>query len=87
MKAVTQPRALETREKILQAAARLIALKGFHDTKLEEVLESAQVTKGAFFHHFRDREEGARPAGMQIPGGQSDPSPGWDATRWNQMGD
>src|ERR1700730_6931951 len=57
MKAVTQPRALETREKILQPAARLIALKGYHDAKLEEVLDTAQVTKGAFFHHFRDRED------------------------------
>src|SRR5580658_8798442 len=57
MKAVTQPRALETRAKILQAAARLFALKGYHDTKLEEVLAAAQVTKGAFFHHFRDRED------------------------------
>src|SRR6202140_2705445 len=57
MKAVTQPRALETREKILQAAARLFALKGYHDAKLEEVLDTAQVTKGAFFHHFRDRED------------------------------
>jgi TetR/AcrR family transcriptional repressor of nem operon len=57
MKDVKQPRALETREKILRAAARLIALKGYHDAKLEEVLEAAQVTKGAFFHHFRDRED------------------------------
>jgi TetR/AcrR family transcriptional repressor of nem operon len=57
MRAVTQPRALETREKILQAAARLFALKGYHDAKLEGVLDAAQVTKGAFFHHFRDRED------------------------------
>jgi TetR/AcrR family transcriptional repressor of nem operon len=57
MKEVKQPRALETREKILQAAARLFALKGYHDAKLEEVLGTAQVTKGAFFHHFRDRED------------------------------
>ncbi len=57
MKAVTQPRALATREKILQAAAHLFALKGYHDTKLDEVLDTAQVTKGAFFHHFRDRED------------------------------
>jgi TetR/AcrR family transcriptional regulator, transcriptional repressor for nem operon len=57
MKAVTQPRALETREKILHAAARLVALKGYHDAKLEEVLDAAQVSKGAFFHHFRDRED------------------------------
>src|SRR5580692_10938858 len=57
MKAVQQPRALETREKILKAAAHLFALKGYHDAKLEEVLETAQVTKGAFFHHYRDRED------------------------------
>jgi TetR/AcrR family transcriptional regulator, transcriptional repressor for nem operon len=57
MKDVKQPRALETREKILRAAASLIALKGYHDAKLEEVLDTAQVTKGAFFHHFRDRED------------------------------
>jgi TetR/AcrR family transcriptional regulator, transcriptional repressor for nem operon len=57
MKTVKQPRALETREKILEAAARLFALKGYHDAKLEEVLDTAQVTKGAFFHHFRDRED------------------------------
>jgi TetR/AcrR family transcriptional repressor of nem operon len=57
MKNVKQPRALATREKILRAAARLVALKGYHDAKLEEVLDAAQVTKGAFFHHFRDRED------------------------------
>jgi TetR/AcrR family transcriptional repressor of nem operon len=57
MKAVTQHRAFETRDKILQAAARLFALKGYHGAKLEEVLDTAQVTKGAFFHHFSDRED------------------------------
>ena len=57
MRAVTQLRAFETREKILQAAARLFALKGYHDAKLEEVLDTAQVSKGAFFHQFRDRED------------------------------
>jgi TetR/AcrR family transcriptional regulator, transcriptional repressor for nem operon len=57
MRAVTQPRAFETREKILRAAARLFALKGYHDAKLEEVLATAQVSKGAFFHQFRDRED------------------------------
>ena len=57
MKDVKQPRALETREKILQAAARLFALKGYHDAKLEEVLHTARVSKGAFFHQFRDRED------------------------------
>src|SRR5438445_11829044 len=57
MKAVKQPRALATREKILREAACLFALKGYHDTKLEEVLKAAVVTTGAFFHHFASKEE------------------------------
>ena len=57
MRTLKQPRALETRETILDAAARLFALKGFHDTKLGEVLRAAKVTTGAFFHHFRGKEE------------------------------
>ncbi len=57
MRTVRQPRAVETREKILGEAARLFALKGYHDTKLEEVLKAAQVTTGAFFHHFSSKED------------------------------
>jgi TetR/AcrR family transcriptional regulator, transcriptional repressor for nem operon len=57
MRAVKQPRALQTREKILGEAAHLFALKGYHDTKLEEVLRAARVTTGAFFHHFGSKEE------------------------------
>jgi TetR/AcrR family transcriptional repressor of nem operon len=57
MRIVQQPRALATREKILGAAARLFALKGYHDTKLEEVRQAAEVTTGAFFHHFGSKED------------------------------
>lgn len=57
MKDVKQPRALATRDRILAEAARLFALKGYHDTKLEEVLGAADVTTGAFFHHFGGKED------------------------------
>jgi TetR/AcrR family transcriptional repressor of nem operon len=57
VRAVIQPRALATRDRILGEAARLFALKGYHDTKLDEVLGAAGVTTGAFFHHFRSKEE------------------------------
>jgi TetR/AcrR family transcriptional repressor of nem operon len=57
MKAVKQPRALATRDRILDEASRLFALKGYHDTKLEEVLGAATVTSGAFFHHFAGKED------------------------------
>jgi TetR/AcrR family transcriptional repressor of nem operon len=57
MQATKQARALVTREKILREATRLFTLKGYHDTKLDEILRSAEVTTGAFFHHFRGKEE------------------------------
>jgi TetR/AcrR family transcriptional repressor of nem operon len=57
MNAVKQPRALATRDRILGTAARLFALKGYHDTKLEEILKAGRVTTGAFFHHFGSKED------------------------------
>jgi TetR/AcrR family transcriptional repressor of nem operon len=57
MRVLKQPRALATRERIVAAAAQLFALKGFHDTKLEEILTTAAVTTGAFFHHFQSKED------------------------------
>jgi TetR/AcrR family transcriptional repressor of nem operon len=57
MRTLKQPRALATRNRLVGAAAKLFALKGYHDTKLDEVLTAALVTTGAFFHHFRSKED------------------------------
>src|SRR3954470_5890210 len=57
MNDIKQPRALATREKIASAAAGLFALKGYHDTTLEDVRRAAEVTTGAFFHHFASKED------------------------------
>lgn len=57
MRTVKQARALATRDRILAETARLFALKGYHDTKLEEIETAAEVTTGAFFHHFRGKED------------------------------
>jgi TetR/AcrR family transcriptional repressor of nem operon len=57
MRELKQPRAKVTREKVVGEAGRLFALKGYHDTKLEEILQGAGVTTGAFFHHFKGKEE------------------------------
>ena len=57
MRILKQPRALATREKIAGAAAELFALKGYHDTKLEEIVTAAGATTGAFFHHFQSKED------------------------------
>lgn len=57
MRTATQARAVETRDRILRTAAGLFALKGYHDTKLDEIQRASEVTTGAFFHHFRSKED------------------------------
>lgn len=57
MRELKQPRAVSTQDNIIKEAARLFAVKGYHDTKLEEIFEGAKVTTGAFFHHFKSKED------------------------------
>ncbi len=57
MRTPKQPRAIKTRGRILRETARMFALKGFHDTKVDEIINAAEVTSGAFFHHFAGKEE------------------------------
>ena len=35
----------------------MFGLKGFHDTKVDEIIKAAEVTSGAFFHHFKGKED------------------------------
>jgi TetR/AcrR family transcriptional repressor of nem operon len=45
------------RERILDAAARLMREQGYHRTALGEVLREAGTGKGNFYHHFESKEE------------------------------
>ncbi len=49
-----------TRERILAAAEPLILRQGFAGTSLDDILDAAGLTKGAFFHHFKDKSAFAR---------------------------
>ncbi len=44
------------RERLLDAALELIREKGFSATTLDDLCARAGVTKGAFFHHFDNKE-------------------------------
>jgi TetR/AcrR family transcriptional repressor of nem operon len=46
-----------TRDQILDTAARLIHLQGFHCTSLDDVLRESGVGKGNFYYHFKSKEE------------------------------
>ncbi len=43
--------------KLLDAALRVIRQKGYSATTVDDLCAAAGVTKGAFFHHFRSKED------------------------------
>jgi TetR/AcrR family transcriptional regulator, transcriptional repressor for nem operon len=45
-----------TRERLLQAASSEIYRSGFQSASLDTILASAGVTKGALYHHFKNKE-------------------------------
>lgn len=53
----TSVRGLQTQEQVLSAARKLFAESGYHQTSLYDLFESAEITKGAFFHHWKTKED------------------------------
>ncbi|MDR5710505.1 MAG: TetR/AcrR family transcriptional regulator [Armatimonadota bacterium] len=47
----------QTRARILEAARRVFARKGYHGTLMEEVAREAGLSKGALYFHFSSKEE------------------------------
>ena len=50
-------RGIKTRESILRVAAQLFTVHGYHDTSLSDILGAVAISKGAFYHHFKSKEE------------------------------
>jgi TetR/AcrR family transcriptional regulator, transcriptional repressor for nem operon len=49
--------ARSTREAILGAATRLMHVRGYQKTSLDDVLRESGVGKGNFYYHFRSKED------------------------------
>ena len=45
------------REQIIDAAARLIHLRGYNSTSIEAILQAVGIGKGNFYHYFASKEE------------------------------
>jgi AcrR family transcriptional regulator len=52
-----QTRAIETRDKLLQAAADSLAEVGFAQTTTQSVVKRAKATRGTLLYHFPNRED------------------------------
>lgn len=51
------PRNLNARHRLLESARDVIRAQGFAATSVDDLCKAAGVTKGAFFHHFKSKEE------------------------------
>ena len=45
-----------TRDRILDAALDVFASKGYHSTKMDEIVEQSGTSKGAIYFHFPNKE-------------------------------
>ncbi len=46
-----------TKERIIEAAERLMLEKSFHSVGLNELLRTVEIPKGSFYHHFASKEQ------------------------------
>lgn len=46
-----------TRKDIIGVARRLFSEHGYHNTGIADIQQATGLTKGAFYHHFRSKEE------------------------------
>lgn len=47
----------KTRQNLLEVAAELFHQKGYNGTSLSDILNKADVSKGALYHHFNNKQE------------------------------
>lgn len=54
---VRQQRSEATRRELIEAARRIFARDGFELARLEDIAAAAKKTRGAFYQHFKDKED------------------------------
>jgi TetR/AcrR family fatty acid metabolism transcriptional regulator len=50
-------RSTRTRERILAAATRVFARRGFHGSRVSDIADEAGIAYGLVYHHFRNKDE------------------------------
>lgn len=53
----TQQHKQQSRQRILESGVRLFTRKGFTNTSIDEVMADAGLTRGAFYAHFKSKQD------------------------------
>lgn len=56
-KDIVQPRAMETREKLLKSALELYTEKGYHSTTVDEIAKNAGLSTGVAYRYFKNKKD------------------------------
>jgi AcrR family transcriptional regulator len=49
--------AQETRTRILEAAVKVFATKGYHNTKVDDIVSESSTSKGSFYFYFPSKQD------------------------------
>jgi len=55
-----QPKIRKTRDQILRAATEMFITRGYAWTSVDDIVEAAGCTRGAFYYYFEDKEDAVR---------------------------
>jgi len=47
----------ETRDRILEAAAKVFSSKGYHDTRVDDIVKDSNTSKGSFYFYFPSKQD------------------------------
>jgi AcrR family transcriptional regulator len=64
-----RPRGEQTRRRLLDAGAKVLPARGYHDARVDDIVATAGVSHGSFYRYFADKDDFFR-ALAQEAGGQ-----------------
>jgi AcrR family transcriptional regulator len=52
-----RPRGEQTRQRLLEAGAKVLPARGYHDARVDDIVEVAGVSHGSFYRYFANKED------------------------------